>query len=337
MTIQRREANREQAAVTRARIVLVAVVLPIVIALASALLIISWLPELPVQVAIHWGTQGVDGVGSPWEIIAILVAVVVLFSGALLFSLRDFAESGRPTPTHKMLAVTSLWLSILLSVGMAGSIAVQRGLSDVQNAPDPAPWLLLGAAIGLLCAVAAWFVLPRADRTPPYAVEVPALDVGPNERAFWTGTVTASRGVLLFLGAVGAILIVTAVVSALSGAAGAVLIVLVVLVVLALALTTLRWRVSVGTHGASAVSAAGWPAVRIPLSGISGARLVSVNPLGDFGGWGWRWVGGRSGIIMQAGPALEVTRSNGKVLVVPIDDAETAVAVLQAALAQRDA
>lgn len=334
MSIQRREATREQAAVTRARIVLVAVVLPSVVALASALLIVSWLPTLPAQIAIHWGSEGVNGVGSPWEIIAILVAVVGLFSGAMLFSLRDFAESGRPTLTHKMLAVTSLWLSVLLGVGMAGSVAVQRGLADAHDAPDPAPWLLLGAVIGLACALAAWFVLPRADRTPPHALEVASLEVGQSERTFWTGTVTASRAVLLLLLAVFTILIVTVVVSALSGAADVVVIVLAVLAVLGLALTTLRWRVSVGAHGAWAVSVAGWPAVRIPLSEIGDARLVTVNPLGDFGGWGWRWVGGRSGIIMQAGPAIEVTRTNGKVLVVPIDDAETAVAVLQANLAQ---
>ncbi len=336
MTDSAPNANPEQRALTRARLMAVAVVVPIVIALASSLVIISWIPSLPAEVAIHWNSGGVDGVGSPWQLVAILLGTIGLFSGVMAFSFSALPANGRPTLTQKGLAVTSLWLALLLGVGIAGSVAAQRGLSDVTQAPDPLPWLLLGMALGLLAAAAAWFVLPRADRTPPYALDVEPLELAPTERAFWTGTVTASRTLMLFLLGVVVVLVVSAVVSALSGAVDVVVILLLVVLVLGLALTAFRWRVSVGSHGASAVSVAGWPAIRIPLADISAARLIEVNPVGDFGGWGWRLAGGRTGIVLQAGPALEVARRNGRALVVPIDDAETAAAVLQAALAQRD-
>ena len=144
-----------------------------------------------------------------------------------------------------------------------------------------------------------------------------------------------TRGVAFLILAVVGLVLASTVVAALNGADSTLLILLPVFVLLAIALTTIRWRVSVGQHGASIVSFAGWPAIRIPLAEIVDVRLIEVNPVGDFGGWGWRWAGGRTGIIMQAGPAIELTRDSGKVLVVPVDDAETAVAVLQAALAQR--
>ncbi|SDS70540.1 hypothetical protein [Microterricola viridarii] len=324
-------ANPEQRAVTRSRLLLVAVVLPLAVAVASALVIISWIPTLPAVIGIHWGSEGVNDFGSPWELVAIVLGTVGLFSGVMAFSFAHLAERGRPRPAQKVLAVTSLWLSVLLSVGIAGSVATQRGLSDASTAPDPLPWLLLGALLGLVAAAAAWFLLPRADRTPPYAFDVEPLDVGPSERVFWTGTVSAARGVLLLILAVFALGIGSTLAAALGGEEVLVLVLLPLFVVLAVALTTVRWRVSVGQHGVNVVSVAGWPAIRIPLSEVADVRLIAVNPVGDFGGWGWRWNGGRTGIILQAGPAIEVTRSNGKVLVVPVDDAETAVAVLQGA------
>lgn len=328
--------NPEQRALTRTRLVAVAVVLPVLIALVAALVIIVSMPTLPVQIAIHWGTGGADGFGSPWEIVAILVGVIGLFSVVMAFSIRDLAESGRPRPMQKALAVLALGLSVALSIGMTASVLVQQGLDDVRTAPDPLPGLLLGVALGLLAAAVGWLLLPRADRTPPAAVDVEPLGLAPSERTFWTGTVSVSRIVLVAILGVIAILVGITVVAVRSGAQSVLLIVLLVAVLLAVALTTIRWRVSVGNHGASVASFAGWPAIRIPLAEIDAVRLIAVNPVGDFGGWGWRWAGGRTGIILQAGPALEITRRNGRVLVVPVDDAETAVAVLLATLEQRD-
>lgn len=328
--------NPEQRALTRTRLVAVAVVLPVLIAVAAALVIVVSIPSLPAQIAIHWGSGGPDGFGSPWEIVAILLGVVGLFSVVMAFSIRDLAESGRPRPMQKALAVLALGLSVTLSIGMTASVLAQQGLDDVAMAPDPLPGLLLGVAFGLLAAAVGWLLLPRADRTPPASVEVEPLSVGPTERAFWTGTVSANRLVIVVIVGVVAILIGTTVFASQSGARSVAVIVLIVTVLLAVALTTIRWRVSVGSHGASVASFAGWPAIRIPLAEIDAVRLIAVNPVGDFGGWGWRWAGGRTGIILQAGPALEITRRTGRVLVVPIDDAETAVAVLKATLDQRD-
>ena len=50
---------------------------------------------------------------------------------------------------------------------------------------------------------------------------------------------------------------------------------------------------------------------------------------GRGGGWGWRTgVGGTIGIVMRKGEGIEVVHSGGKRLVVTVDDAETAAALL---------
>lgn len=272
-------ANPEQRALTRTRLLAVAAVLPVLIAVTSSLVMIASMPDLPDEIAIHWGSNGADGFGSPWEIIATLLGLIGVLSGALAFSLNDLAESGRPRPTQKVLAVMALGLSVTLGVGMTASVLAQRGLDDVRTAPDPLPGLLLGAALGLLAAAAGWLLLPRADRTPPAAVDVEPLGLAPSERTFWTGTVSVSRIMLVVILGVIAILCGTTVVAAQNGEKSVLLIVLLATVLAAVALSTLRWRVSVGRHGASVASFAGWPAIRISLADIDTTRLIAVNPI----------------------------------------------------------
>lgn len=58
---------------------------------------------------------------------------------------------------------------------------------------------------------------------------------------------------------------------------------------------------------------------------------MTVNPMGDFGGWGLRLsVDGRVGVVLRTGEALQITRRKGRPFVVTVDDAETAAAVLSA-------
>lgn len=61
---------------------------------------------------------------------------------------------------------------------------------------------------------------------------------------------------------------------------------------------------------------------------------MTLDPLADFGGWGSRWVigtnrKGRWGIITRRRPCLELFRHDGRFIVVPLDDAGTAAAVLE--------
>jgi hypothetical protein len=79
-------------------------------------------------------------------------------------------------------------------------------------------------------------------------------------------------------------------------------------------------------------SAAGWPRLEIPAAEIASTRSVRIDPFAEFGGWGYRFgTDGRRGFVLRAGEALEVTRTDGRVFVVTVDDATTAASVLAAA------
>ncbi|OKI01196.1 hypothetical protein A6A06_20455 [Streptomyces sp. CB02923] len=76
------------------------------------------------------------------------------------------------------------------------------------------------------------------------------------------------------------------------------------------------------------------PRLRIPLARMEEAGVQQVNPLRDFGGWGYRIRSGRSGVVLRTGEALALRLTNGRVFVVTVDDAATAAALLNALVAR---
>lgn len=71
---------------------------------------------------------------------------------------------------------------------------------------------------------------------------------------------------------------------------------------------------------------------------VENATIVEVNPLGDFGGWGYRatWKGNR-GYILKGGPALRIERkSTDKTMTLTINNPEQAKRVLNSYLKKSD-
>src|SRR5690554_2531428 len=317
----------------RRRLVLIGGVIPVAIAAIGAAAMISWIPELPDPIAVHWSGSGPDGFGQAWPMVLMPLGLVLAFSVfAVLISWKP-TVNGLLTASQKLVLVTSIWLSTLLSVGIGGSVFIQRGLDDATQAEEVGWFLLAGVLGGLLLAVPAWFLLPATDPSPHTAIDPEPLELHETERVSWTRTVLIATAALIIA------------VVALCGAIAAVIITAttapeaVWFAVASLAFVTLlllgtgSWRVSADRRGLVVRSSLGWPRVTIPLSDIRAAQVVEVNPSADFGGWGWRWDGaGRSGIIMRRGQALQVTRSSGKKFVVTVDDAATGAAVLAALL-----
>lgn len=326
-----------QGRVTRSRLVLLGVAMPLSLSAAGVLIMASWLKELPSPVATHWGVNGVDGTGSAILFMLLPLGFAILFSCVCSSSLLAISTaSGRPTSNQKLLAAANSAIAALLTVGAASSLATQRGLESAQSAPAPGWWPLIAAGAGLALGAIVWFALPAADRLVPHEIAVIELKQSETEQLFWAGTASPSKAVLTSLGVMVALLSIGAGVAALTGAETAVALLLLVLLLVACLGALVRFRVSAGPQGLSAVSVAGWPALRVGLDELAEVRLIEVNPMADFGGWGVRWAPGRRmGIILQAGPAIEVTRRSGSALVITVDDAETAVAVLRAAMAQR--
>ena len=66
-------------------------------------------------------------------------------------------------------------------------------------------------------------------------------------------------------------------------------------------------------------------------------RSITVEALGAFGGWGWRRVPGALGVVLRNGEALRVERKQGHALVVTVEDAATAAALVNALAARQGA
>jgi hypothetical protein len=300
----------------RRRLVLIGGVVPVAIASIAAAAMISWIPELPDPIAVHWSGSGADGFGPAWSIVLLPLGLVLAFSVfAVMISWKP-TVNGLLTASQKLVLVTSIWLSTLLSIGIGGSVFIQRGLEDATQAED----------VG-------WFLLPATDPSPHTAIDPEPLELHETERVSWTRTVLIATAALVVAMVALCGAIVAVIVTATTAPEGVWFAVASLALVTLLLLGTGSWRVSADRRGLVVRSSLGWPRVTIPLSDIRGAQVVDVNPTADFGGWGWRWdAAGRSGIIMRSGSAIQVTRSSGKKFVVTVDDAATGAAVLAALL-----
>ncbi|WP_136520490.1 DUF1648 domain-containing protein [Cellulomonas telluris] len=306
----------------RASSVLLCGVVPLVVVAAAAGVALSWAPDLPDPVAIHWGPSGVDGFDTlPRLLLGTGAVALVLAAGALVLAV----VAGRQASVRRLCAGMATGLSVGLSALVLGVLHAQRGLTDARDVGD------VGAAVtamlvgGLVAgALAAWATpgdraLP-ADR--PVDPDAPRVPLAEHERAAWTRTASGST-VLVAGGA--AVLLVAGL--AVTMPMPALWLLVVVLAALLGAMSVFRVRVDAA--GLTARSALGWPTLRVPLDEVEEARTVTVDPFADFGGWGYR-VGaqGRVGVVLRRGEGLEVRRTGGRAMVVTVDDAATAAALL---------
>ncbi len=301
---------------------LLALVVPLALLAGAVAVALSWADDLPDPVATHFGAHGPDGYGSlasfVWPMaVGFAVGVVAMWAFTIL--------RGRDAGARRIMAGAATFLAAMYAVAVVGSLAVQRGLADATQAPDVTGTVAWGACIAaVLAALAAWATpsdgaQPTADPVAPDGARVP-LAVG--ERATWVERVRSTT--LLAVGAGGVVLL--GVLAALLETPS----LLVVAVVIALVLASFAsFVVTVDARGLAARSVLGWPRVRIPLDEVVAAHPVTVSPLREFGGWGYRvTMSGRVGIVLRRGPALEVERTGGRTFVVTVDDPETGAALL---------
>lgn len=330
----------------------VGLIVPLAIFAVTGVVIASWLPQLPNPAATHWGGDGQpDGFGPAWVNLAVPVglgiALVLLFAGISWASMRvpqhkpgpaalgarSQELSNAPSFTMRLLGAVSLGLSVMMSIVGLAVTGSQRRLADAKDAPDIGWALLVAFAALVAVAVLGWFLQPkppaRAPGDEPSAEPLPLAEGG---RAAWFGTVTLARSGLITLAALLLFTFILGVVILANGiGTGWIPIGVAILLTLAV-LTTSVFRVRADASGLHVHSALGWPRYDIAADEIASVRAVDVSPFAEFGGWGIRWgVDGRFGVVLRTGEGIEVTRRNGKVLVVTLDDGATCAAVLSAA------
>jgi hypothetical protein len=309
-----------------ARIMVVALAVPMIITAIALIVGFTLASQLPSSIVVHWNLAGrPNGYGSPYSlpitVAAVCVPLVVIFGGAVVL----ISHRGPLTPLAKLLAASSSWVTLVVSVLLVGELVHP----DVGSNPGP---LLVLAFVGATAISAVlWFVLPPGVRgvggkARPASAPVTLAD---GERASWIRTTSASRGFIWTVVGVCVLLGAAMLLVVVSTAGQYWALSFVPLLVLLLLLFNFAWTVRVDARGVLVRSVLGIPVVRIPLDQVTSADVIDVKALAEYGGWGIRWaLNGRLGVIVRSGEALQVHRLNGLDLVVTIDDASTAAALL---------
>lgn len=321
----------------------VGVIVPLSIIALATIVVLSWLPQIPDPSAIHWGTDGVNGYGPKWTHLVTLLGVgggmVVLFAGIALFAHKAPQRgpaSLEPQPpwsvTARFLGAASLGTTAMIALITVVGVAVQRGVADARQTPDITPWVFVGFVLMFGLGVLGWFLQPAVDLETRAGGEAAApLALSDGERAVWFQTVAIARSGRIVLGiGVFVTLAIAVLLFAQDVTTGWIMMTFAVILLLLVA-TTLTFRVRASSAGLRVRSAVGWPRLDIPAARIASARAIQVNPFAEFGGWGYRiGLDGRRGFVLRTGEALEVTRTDGRVFVITVDDAGTAASVLAA-------
>lgn len=262
----------------------------------------------------------------PWWFYAVLVAAIGIPVIGLvgLFILRATRMSGM-----------NAWMpAILVAITVFHTIGMGVGVVVLNASPlTPAVPLAGGAVLGAAAGWATWRLVPREAPSDSALQPGPPIEVAPGTVAAWTGRAEVPRWFVVTIGGIAAALIAIGVALVLVHGWRIWPIFLAATLMLVALVTATDFHVTAGARGLVARSVIGWPVFRIPAADIATAGMVQIDPMADFGGWGLRWVlgpnrKGRFGIITHRGPALEVVRRDGRSMVVTVDDAATAAAVL---------
>ncbi len=305
------------------------VVIPALSLGAAWLWVTTFSSQLPDPVAEHWGLDGQPDGFNTWRASFWTIAPIVALTCGIAAVIG--LAAGRVAATRKVAAFLGVWAGIALPWFSAGTLYVQRGLSDAAQAPDITGPLLISFGVAALLGAGAAAVAPgdsphpTSDAVPSDAARLPLAD---SETASWQHKVQMSG--FEWIAGIGGIGTVTLLsiglwrgLAMIDLAAGIVGLTAALLVVFG------RWRVRIDRTGVNASPLTSWPRTHIPLNEIVSADTTTVNPLGDFGGWGYRvGTGGVVGIVVRGGPALRVHRTGGRTLVITVDDADIAAALL---------
>lgn len=320
---------------------IVGTALPLLILLVSTVLQLAWLPRMPNPAAVHWGPSGLpDGFGSPWQNLGLFVGVNVIMLALPLVGRFQASRpsTGLPKATwasgSRFLPAFVLGMTVSMQAQGIGSSLVQLDAADARDTGSTL-WVLIGGFAGGTIVGLVAFLLQPMLQLDPEAGEPAAepLPLSGAERAVWVGEVTPSRTMSWVVTSTIVMLVALSVwMFTIEAVAGWITLGTLVFCA-ALMLMCMRFSVRIGAQGFEAKSMIGFPVFRVPAEDVASVVTAEINPLGEFGGWGLRFSGNRTGIVPRSGEGIVITKRDGRVLVATLAGAEEAAAVLSAAAA----
>ncbi|MEU6478118.1 DUF1648 domain-containing protein [Streptomyces sp. NPDC047017] len=273
--------------------------------------------RLPGRIATHFsGGGGADDFMSRtaalWSGAGLILGLGALFS---VLSLVSKESTGA-----RLLAAAGAATAVMLGYPLVITVLINTDVQDPAAVRLPlwhlAVLLLAGAVTGVL----AWWLVGAGPRPAPVPPAL-ALPLAEGEAAAWSRTMISRA--LLFPAAATTLGGLAALVSGLRQAG-------VPLLVAGLcALPLAGVRVAVDRRGLTVASMIlPRPRLAVPLARVSAAGSLRISAMADFGGWGYRILPNRRGVVLRSGEALSVRTVAGREYVVTVDDATTAAALL---------
>lgn len=312
---------------SRRRALLVGVCAPLIIAVLTAGVLALWYPRLPDPVATHWGAAGPDGL-TPARTLLFLAPALIAGSSLPTSAVVLFHGRSSWSRTHRVLLGLSAGVAVLLSCTVLLFTYPQRDLPDGAHAPVSAgPSLVLALLVGACAWALATLAAPASVHTSATGRKIPAAPTAgaPGE---WSATILPDAPMLIFVSIALAPLVIMTAWMAVAGSDEWWILALILLGTVLLLASFLAFRIRIDAAGLEARSMLGWPRIRVPAAEIASVEVATIDPLGDFGGWGLRWGRRRLGIVLRSGEGLLITRTDGRLIGITLDDAEAAGATL---------
>lgn len=299
---------------------------PVLIGVALMAVLTLWYPQLPDPVATHWDGSGADGFTARIAFLFIAPVLVVLSSipmAAIALLTPQWSQA------HRVLISLAAGMAVLLGGIVLALAQSARGAGSEVAAS--APSLLSPFLAGLIVWVGAWLLTPGATSEP--AAPVPPEKAVGEVDVEWSTTVFAEGPILIFLGISMIPALVLTVWLLLADLADGLVLTVILGVCVLLLVGLLAFRIRITPAGFLARSIIGWPRISVPARTIATVEVEQIDPLGDFGGWGIRWMGRkRLGLVFHAGDGIVITQHSGRVVAVTLTEAHTAQAALSAAI-----
>ncbi|MDE0545789.1 DUF1648 domain-containing protein [Microbacterium sp. C7(2022)] len=311
------------------RFILVALVIPAVVAGVGTAVQVIAVPGLGETVAVHWNAAGdPDGFAPAWT--QPLMTVGIGFGVPALIALPALPglRRGAGGPTYRLLGATATWTSIFVVTIFTWTTLAQTGGASA-DAVAIGRILVSALLIALAAGIGAWFAQPAVAARPLHARSVAPLPIEAHEHAVWVKVSTMTPVAMWALWASAALLLLAGGLMVIQQAeAGWIVAIVGVVMVVAVGATT-TFRVAVTEAGMRVRSVWGVPRFGVAAADVQQVQVIEVNPMGEFGGWGVRAAPGRLGVVLRSGEAIKVTRRGGKSLLVTVDDAATGAALLE--------
>ena len=335
-TITREE--RDQLARAKRAALWIGLILPLLAVTIATVLVIIWLPRLPDPAATHWSGMGQpDGFGSPttylWLSVGIGYGMTLLLWLMVWFTgLKQDAPIW--SPMHRFMAAFTAGFAVFFSVNNVVSVAIQLDLPSAAEAPAIGGWMLLSFVCWVVVGLIAWFVQPKLRISAVGETGVAAEPLTGNPGVRWSGTARPGK---TFFWVTGIALVVVAFSAVLMflwpvGIAPRIMTVAITVLMLVFCAMCAAFRVRIDSTGLEARSILGWPVFRVPADDIARVESRQINPFAEFGGWGMRWAPGQTGLVLRTGEGIVVTRNDGRIFAITLDDSERAAATLASAV-----